>query len=117
DPVRLAALSLPFLREAGMAIDTPDAAGLRWIESVLPMATESVDRLDEVPSRLRLVFEYDAARAVAREDVRAEFASDQARAVVRALADVLEGWGPLFDRETFRAAAGAVRERTQQKGR
>src|SRR5690606_545589 len=36
DPVRLAALSLPFLREAGMAIDTPDAAGLRWIESVLP---------------------------------------------------------------------------------
>src|SRR5690606_14363956 len=116
DPARVAAPALPFLREARM-VDTPDAAGLMWLESVLPIATDSVDRLDEVPARLRLVFEYDAARAVARDDVRAEFASDEARAVARALADVLEAWGPLLDRETFRAAASEVRDRTQQKGR
>ncbi|HEX7088465.1 MAG TPA: glutamate--tRNA ligase [Vicinamibacterales bacterium] len=116
DPARVAALALPFLREARMA-DTPDAVGLHWLQSVLPIATDSVDRLDEVPARLRLVFEYDAARAAARDDIRAEFASDGARAVARALADVLEEWGPLLDRETFRAAASEVRDRTQQKGR
>ena len=116
DPARVAALALPYLREARM-LDTPDATALHWLESVLPIATDSVDRLDEVPSRLRLVFEYDAHRAVAREDVRAEFAPDQARDVARALADVLEASGPLLDRETFRAAASAVRDRARQKGR
>jgi glutamyl-tRNA synthetase/nondiscriminating glutamyl-tRNA synthetase len=116
DPARIAALALPFLRDAGM-LETPDATGLHWLESVLPIATDSVDRLDEVPSRLRLVFEYDAGRAVAREDVRAEFASGEARDVARALAEVLGESGPLLDREAFRAAASTVRDRTRQKGR
>ena len=76
-----------------------------------------MDRLDQVPARLALVFKYDAAEALAREDVRAEFAADGARAVARALADDLASAPPLADREQFRAAAQRVREKTGQKGK
>jgi nondiscriminating glutamyl-tRNA synthetase len=116
DPARLAALALPHLRSAGQ-VTTPSEDGLRWLERVLPMATDAVDRLDQVPERLHLVFSYDAAESLRRDDVRAEFASDTARLVARELAAELEASPPLLDKETFRAAAQRVRERTGQKGR
>ena len=81
------------------------------------MATDAVDRLDQVPARLHLVFAYDAAEAVRRDDVRTEFASEPARLVAHALAAELQSSPPLLDRETFRAVAQRVRERTGQKGR
>jgi hypothetical protein len=43
-PQRIAALSLPYFRDAGFASD-PDAAGLAYLERLMPMATGSVDRL------------------------------------------------------------------------
>ncbi len=116
DRARLCALSLPYLREAGLATAPSDAAR-DWLTAILPMATDAVDRLDQVPARLALVFHYDAAEALAREDVRAEFAADGARAVARALADDLASAPPLADRDQFRAAAQRVREKTGQKGK
>ncbi len=116
DPARLVALALPFLREAAQ-VTTPSERGLRWLERILPMATDAVDRLDQVPARLHLVFAYDAADALQRDEIRAEFASEAARLVVRELATELDASAPLIDRETFRAAAQRVRERTGQKGR
>jgi nondiscriminating glutamyl-tRNA synthetase len=116
DRARLCALSLPYLREAGLAT-TPSEAARAWLTAILPMATDAVDRLDQVPARLALVFKYDAIEALAREDVQAEFSTDGARAVARALADELALAPPLDDRDQFRAAAQRVREKTGQKGK
>jgi glutamyl/glutaminyl-tRNA synthetase len=116
DRDRLAALAAPFLREAGLVTE-PGAEARAWLARILPMATDAVDRLDQVPDRLRLVFRYDAATALGNEAIRAEFGAGGARAVAMALADDLESASPLLDREAFRAAAQRVRDRTGQKGR
>jgi glutamyl-tRNA synthetase/nondiscriminating glutamyl-tRNA synthetase len=116
EPVRLAALVVRYLRRAGLATE-PSPAAIAWLASVMPMVSGAVDRLDQAPDRLHLVFSANVAAALAREEVRAEFAPDAARSVVRALADDLANAGRLLDRETFRAAAHRVRDRTGQKGR
>jgi glutamyl-tRNA synthetase/nondiscriminating glutamyl-tRNA synthetase len=116
EPVRLAALVVRYLRKAGIATD-PSPAAIAWLASVMPMVSGAVDRLDQAPDRLHLVFRGDVAAALAREEVRAEFAPDAARSVVSALAEDLASAGRLLDRETFRAAAQRVRDRTGQKGR
>jgi hypothetical protein len=68
-----------------------------------------------VPARLRFLFDYSAERALAQPDLRAE--AEGARAVIQALAGELATGGPLLDKETFRALAARVREKTGAKGK
>jgi glutamyl-tRNA synthetase len=114
-PGRLAELSVPFFVGAGIAM-TPTPDGLEFLASVVPIASMSVDRLDQVPPRLSFLFDYDAARTLATSSVCEEMQSEGARAVCEALASVLEA-APRLDRERFRAAANEVKVRTGQKGR
>ncbi len=81
------------------------------------MITGSVDRLDQSPDRVRFLFAFDAAQALSRPEVAAEFAAESARQVVDALAADLSAAARLDSREAFRAAAQRVRDRTGQKGR
>lgn len=113
---RVTRLLVGFLREAGL-LGEPDAEGLAYVESLLPMVVSAVDRLDEAPRRLRFLFEYDPARALGEAGVAEEFAEAGAHEVVAALAQVLAACGRLQDRETFRAVAAEVRQRTGRKGR
>ncbi len=115
DPLRLAALAAPQFAAAGLAM-APDAAGLAYLASVMPMVAASVDRLDQAPSRLAFLFEYAPAAALDDAGVREEMEAPAARAVAAALAEVLAG-APRLDKDGFRAAAAEVRARTQQKGR
>jgi glutamyl/glutaminyl-tRNA synthetase len=82
----------------------------------MPMATASVDRLDQIPARVALLFDYSPERTLADERVRDEMASDAPRGVVEALAAELGG-APRLDRERFRAVANQVKARTGQKGK
>ncbi len=115
DQRRLAELAVPFFQAAGVPMaPRPDA--LEFLTSVVPIATGSVDRLDQVPGRLAFLFEFDPEIALRDGRIRDELSGEPARAVVRALADVLAAT-PRLDRERFRAAAGEVRARTGQKGK
>jgi glutamyl-tRNA synthetase/nondiscriminating glutamyl-tRNA synthetase len=116
DPARLAEESCRFFQARGFVREpTPEAVG--FVRDLLPMAAGLVDRLEDIPLRVRFVFEFDAAAALARDDVHAELGDPGARAVIAALADEL-GAGPrLRDREAFRDASARVRARTGQKGR
>jgi glutamyl-tRNA synthetase len=107
---RIARDVLKYFVHSGFVTHGTDAS-IGYIESILPMAVGSVDRLEEIPERVAFIFDWDAARAA--ELVRAE--SDGARAV-QAFADEVANLGPL-DREGFRAAAWRARERTGLKGR
>jgi glutamyl-tRNA synthetase len=116
EPVdRLAALSVDFFSRAGYPM-VPAAAGLDFLASVMPIAAGSVDRLDQVPERLAFLFDYDPRKALALPEVAEEMQSEGARAVAAALAEGLAS-APRLDRERFRAMAGAIRDRTSQKGR
>jgi glutamyl-tRNA synthetase len=115
DPLRLARLSLPYFAAAGLAIaERPEA--LEFLASVIGIATGSVDRLDQVPTRLSVLFAYSAEEALADTSIRDEVRATGARAVVEALARELDA-RPRLDRDAFRAAAAAVKGRTGQKGK
>lgn len=113
-PERLARLCIPYLQGEGWEL-APTGAGLEFLAAVVPLVAASVDRLDQMPARLRFLFDFSVARALADPSVRAE--ADASRPVIAALADVLTASASLIDRDAFRAAVGQVRERTGQKGK
>jgi len=115
DPARIAALAVPYFQEAGVAM-TPSARGLDFLAGAMVMATASVDRLNQIPARLALLFDYDASRALAQPGVADEMTADGARSVAAALAEELSN-APRLDRERFRAIANQVKTRTGQKAR
>lgn len=113
-PDRLAELCLPFFRHAGLDL-RPDADGARYLSAIVPIATSSVDRLDQVPARLGFLFEFDPAAALDLPVVQEELSAG-ARAVVQAWEEQLRVAARL-DRDRFRAMAAEVRAATGQKGR
>jgi nondiscriminating glutamyl-tRNA synthetase len=112
---RLADLSVPFFKAAGVPI-RPTARALEFLASVMPIASGSVDRLDQVPARMSFLFDYSPDHALADPVVGEEMRADGARAVVRALADALAD-APRLDRDQFRAVAGDVKAKTGQKAK
>jgi len=115
NPKRLAELSIPHFRDAGIEMK-PNAKGLEYLAATMPLASASVDRLNQVPARLAVVFQYDAVSALRDPQIAGEMRDDGARAVVTALAEELAA-APRLDRERFRAVANQVKARTGQKGR
>src|SRR4051812_20902217 len=57
DPARLAELSLPYFAQAGVTLQ-PDARGVAFLASAMPIASAAVDRLSQVPGRLSFLFHY-----------------------------------------------------------
>jgi len=112
---RLAELSVPYFQQAGVPL-TPSSIGLEFLASVMSIASESVDRLDQVPGRLAVLFTFSPETALSDATIRAEMQAEGARAVARALAEELAA-APRLDRERFRAVANAVRGRTGQKAK
>jgi len=113
-PARLVADAERHLREAGW-LTIPTAADHSFLAGLLPLVAASLDRLDQLPARLRFLFDYSPARILESEAARAEL--DGAAPVVRALAEELAGTPPMIDRDRFRAMSTRVRERTGQKGK
>jgi glutamyl-tRNA synthetase/nondiscriminating glutamyl-tRNA synthetase len=116
DPARIVALSLGYFKRDGLAGDVGQEA-LEYLAAVVPMATSSVDRLDEIPSRLAFLFAFDAAQAVADPDVAGVLGHEGAREVVECLARELSRGPRLVDRDRFRAIVGAVKQQTGQKAK
>jgi len=115
DPTRIATLAAPHFERAGVRL-APSGRGLDFLASVMPIATASVDRLDQVPARLWFLFDYSAAAAFEDPRVRAEMSAEGSRAVVSALADELAR-APRLDRDAFRAVANTVKGKTGQKSK
>ena len=113
-PARIAAESARYFLTRGFLKRRSDAA-LAYLESVLPMAVGSVDRLEEIPDRLAFLFQYDAVQALANPAVSGVLHEAGARGVIAALGETIEG--PLLDRDAFRAAASRVKDKTGQKGK
>ena len=116
DPHRLAQLALPYLQREGW-LDAPTTADVEYLAQVVPLAAASIDRVEQAPARLRFLFDYSPARALADPAIRAEIAEPNSRAVIAALHDELATGDRLRDKNTFRAAAARVREKTGQKGK
>jgi nondiscriminating glutamyl-tRNA synthetase len=114
-PGRLAAESLRYFTARGYVTRRTDEA-MEFVSMVLPMAVGSVDRIEEIPDRLRFLFDFDPAASLARPEVADVLQTAGARDVIAALAEELREAGRL-NRDTFRAAANRLKQRTGQKGR
>ena len=114
-PSRLVAESVRYLMARGFVTRRTEEA-TDYVSQILPMAIGSVDRLDEVPERLKFLFEFDPSAALTKPEVAEVIHSDGARDVIAGFADELREAGRL-DRESFRAAANRVKQRTGHKGR
>jgi nondiscriminating glutamyl-tRNA synthetase len=124
---RLVELTLPFLRQHGWlaavgAAGGPDSGSgiadpkvFDFLSKAAVIAAQAVDRLDQVPARLHFLFDYSAQTSLSNPAIRGE--ATAARAVIATLADELAAAGPLADKETFRAVAVRVREKTGAKGK
>lgn len=116
DPERVADLAEPYFRAAG-CVGALTSDGRAYLQSILPMAQGAVDRLDEMPERLRFLFDFDARRALEAAEVRDAFDEPGAREVVKAFGTVIAAEGRLETREAFRSVADRVRKATGEKGR
>lgn len=116
EPSRLARLAMPHLLRAGW-VQEPSPEGIEYLARVVPLAAASVDRLEQVPDRLAFLFDYSVTRALANPAIRAEASQSGARAVIAAFGAELANGARLRDKESFRATAARVREKTGQKGR
>jgi nondiscriminating glutamyl-tRNA synthetase len=115
EPDRLVDLAMPyFIRARHVTGDTPVARA--YVGELLAMAAGAVDRIEQVPDRVRMVFVFDAAEALTRPEIQQELADPAARAVVTTFAAEIAS-APRLDRESFRAAAGRVKAATGQKGK
>ncbi|HKB11397.1 MAG TPA: glutamate--tRNA ligase [Vicinamibacterales bacterium] len=115
DPRRLAELSIPYFVAGGVTM-APTSRGLEFLAAAMPMASASVDRLDQVPTRLGFLFDFDPAAALRDGQTAEEMRTADAQAVVGALAEELAS-SPRLDREKFRQVANRVKARTSQKGK
>lgn len=113
-PARIVSESLRYFIRRGF-VHQRSAAATEYVGSLMPMLVGSVDRLEEMPDRVGFIFAFDAEKAIERDDLRQMLDEPGAREVVQALAAAMEG--PMLDKETFRAMAARVRERTGQKGK
>lgn len=106
-PARLVTLAEPYLRERGFVTGALSAESKAWLEWLLPNVAGSVDRLPQLADRIEAVFRWRAPAIPGEEE----------RTVAPVLAEVLLDAGPLVDRDTFRAAANRVKDRTGLKGK
>ncbi len=107
-PDRLAQLAEPHLRARGQIIGPLSDAARIWLETVLPGMAVSVDRLPQLADRLEAVFRRPGS-PIENEPGLPEVAA--------ALAAELGNGLRLVDKDTFRAMAGRVRDRTGLKGK
>ncbi|HXG87858.1 MAG TPA: glutamate--tRNA ligase [Vicinamibacterales bacterium] len=116
-PATLVDLSLPFLRNASIVVGEPSPVTRDWLQTIVPALASSIDRLSQLPERLRTVFAYDPVSTLANDAIGREMSEPGARQVVAALAADLQTAPRLTDRDLFRAAATRVKEKSGQKGK
>lgn len=109
-PAKIAAMALPAFIQKGFVAHETDQA-LQYIESVLPMAIASVDRPSEIADRVACIFDWQLDQAVALLSAEADGAK-----IAAALAEEIGEQGPL-NKDSFRAAAGRVKDKTGLKGK
>ena len=112
-----AACRCPIWSGPGTSIGRLKPEGFAYLASLVPVFNTSVDRLDQVPMRLRQLFQFSAAAALEDATIRSEVGEGSARQVIDALAEELQSAPRLVDKQAFRAVADRVKQKTGQKGR
>jgi len=124
-PERIERLAEPFFVNAGLLPEHPDERARAWFAKVVALLDPSVDKLDQLPERARLIFHYDAAAALAAPDNAEVLLWPKTKEVLAAFAELVESDTELVARglrfpmtpERFKVIMNAVKEKTGAKGK
>ncbi len=116
---RIAALARPYY--ASLVGEQPEPDVSAWLDKIIAMLAASVDRLEQLPEKARLIFNYDAKVALASPDNAEVLAGQHTDAVLaRFLFKVLEDESAREKRltpEQFKKIVTEVKAETGAKGK
>jgi glutamyl-tRNA synthetase/nondiscriminating glutamyl-tRNA synthetase len=115
-PRRLAELAAPFLPGATQSGTSPGPEVLSWIERVLDAALKNISLLSQLPEATRIIFEFDAPRAVATPEFQELLADPSPGEVLKAFIPRALAESTLTY-ERFREITKAVQKETGKKGK
>ena len=115
-PRRLAELAAPYLQTAGLVGAEPGPEVLAWIQRLLDAVLKNIDLLSQLPEAARMVFEYDARRAVATPEFQELLAAPAPVEVLKVFIPKALG-ATAQTYEGFRAITKEVQKETGRKGK
>jgi glutamyl-tRNA synthetase/nondiscriminating glutamyl-tRNA synthetase len=110
-------LAEPFFVSAGLIPIDPCERMQKWFSKVVALLAPSVDRLDQLPDRARLIFHYDAAAALASPDNAEVLSGPKTKDVLANFAELVESDPSPMTPERFKAIMNEVKEKTGAKGK
>jgi glutamyl-tRNA synthetase/nondiscriminating glutamyl-tRNA synthetase len=117
DPQRVVMLSISYFVKAGLTTDSESAELSSWMERVIALLVPYVDRLEQLPDKARLLFNYDAQAAVAADDNKPLLTSEIGEKVVTAFVAHVNSHSDGFSAESFKAIINQVKDETGAKGK
>lgn len=117
DPARIVGLAQPYFHQTGLVPPQEETDVKSWMEKVIALLVPYVDRLDQLPEKAKLFFQYDAAAAVAAEDNQPLLQSEIGKKVISAFTTRVHTSSNGFSAESFKAIINQVKEETGAKGK
>jgi glutamyl-tRNA synthetase/nondiscriminating glutamyl-tRNA synthetase len=114
---RIERLAEPYFVKAGMLPEDPDEKTRAWFAKVIALLAPSVNKLDELPEKARLIFHVDAAAALASPDNAEVLGGPKANEVLAVFTALAEVDKSPMTPERFKAIMNEVKTRTETKGK
>jgi nondiscriminating glutamyl-tRNA synthetase len=113
---RLRELAAAFLAKARYVREPVDEATMAWLEKIIDAVLKNLDHLSQLPSAVRLIFEYDASAILVGEETRRVIEEVGAREVLRSfISKALDEGEMSYPR--FREITRLVQKQTGKKGK
>ena len=116
-PERIERLAEPFFVGAGLLPENPDERTRAWFAKVVALLGPSVDKLEQLPDRAKLIFRYDATAALAAPDNAQVLGGPKTKEVLATFAQLVENDPSPITPELFKAVMNEVKGKTGAKGK
>jgi nondiscriminating glutamyl-tRNA synthetase len=116
-PERIGELALPYFINAAYIPIDPCIRVAQWFSKVVSLLVPSVNKLDELPAKAKLIFHVDPAAALSSPDNAEVLALPKANDVLGDFLQRVEADTSLMTPERFKAIVNEVKEKTGAKGK
>jgi glutamyl-tRNA synthetase/nondiscriminating glutamyl-tRNA synthetase len=115
-PERIHQMGTEALQRAGLLPASVNGNVSGWTNALIDLLAPYIDQFDQLPEKAKIIFDHDAAAALALPENAEVFASDKAKAVIQAFATRAANESPLTP-ERFKAIMDEIKAETGAKGK
>lgn len=116
-PERIERLAEPYFVQAGLLPGHPAEPVRAWFSKVVALLAPSVNKLDELPERARMIFHVDPAAALSATDNAEVLGLPKTNEVLAEFARQVEADPSAMTPERFKAIINSVKEKVAAKGK